>query len=162
MKDFMRNTGNDTGSNSFAYYTREASQIVQLPVLVNSFGNPLTPGKRIYMPENPIINGQMTIGLLAYNANFGNISNNVANPPGANVGAVGLAEFLLVTFCDINGVELLKRMPYNELCRVNRKYLPVFSKIATHRSYFSVTNSAPVLSAPAVANIVYFLRPLIK
>lgn len=161
MRNCINNTAcKQTGSREFGYYTRTPAQEVQLPVLVNSQGKPITPGSRIYMPENPVINSQMTIGILGFTSNGGSISNAIAKPVGLNVNAVGLAEFLLITLCDKNGTELIKRMPYNELCFRQRKFLPVFAHIATHRSYFSVTNGAPAITLNAVANLVYFLRPL--
>lgn len=151
-----------TNSKQIGYYLRPSKQLVQLPVVVNSFNKLLTPGSRVYMPSNPIINNSIVIGINAFNVQAGNISTEVSNPNGANVGALGLSEFLLVTFCNAKGEELIKNIPYNALQTFSslRKYLPTYLNICTQRSYFSVTNAAPVLSATQVANINYFLMPL--
>lgn len=143
------------------FYLRPAKLIQQLPVTVNTISQPLIPGERLYLPDNPIINSMVTIGILAYSTQIAGISNTVAKPqPGINVGALAFDDYLTLTLCDKNGVELIKNMPYKGLANAEKKYNPVLLKVNTRRSYFKLNNAAPALGSNLVANIVFYLRDL--
>jgi hypothetical protein len=128
------------------YFTK-SDIIIQIPTVIGNNG------------QIPVKSG-LTIGVASFTAGF-NISNVVNKPETLpNVGTLGIDDYLFVTFCDSNGKELFKNMPYKQLLPTLRKYTPLCGRIDPFRSYYTISNNAVVFTLDTVANISFYVNKL--
>jgi hypothetical protein len=141
------------------YFTK-SDIIIQIPTVIGNNGQIPTSSQRFYMKPNEIVKSGLTIGVASFTAGF-NISNVVNKPETLpNVGTLGIDDYLFVTFCDSNGKELFKNMPYKQLLPTLRKYTPLCGRIDPFRSYYTISNNAVVFTLDTVANISFYVNKL--